>query len=116
MDLSTLAVKDTSVLEITHPVTEEVIEGMSIEFYGPTSDVVRKMTHKKTQAALNVNVCHLHRIPVATKLHKTTSFRSLPVTYSYSKNLNVAQFVCRAVLKQLHLFILSSILKILIIA
>ena len=53
MDLSTLAVKDTSVLEITHPVTEEVIEGMSIEFYGPTSDVVRKMTHKKTQIALN---------------------------------------------------------------
>jgi len=53
MDLSKLAVAETATLQIMHPVTEEAIDGMAIEFHGPTSNVVRKLNHARQQAALN---------------------------------------------------------------
>lgn len=53
MDLAKLAVVETAILEVRHPVTEDVIEGMTILFHGPTSQVVRKLQLAKSQAAIN---------------------------------------------------------------
>ena len=53
MDLSKLAVSETATMDVRHPQTEDVIDGMSITFYGPTSPVVKKLQMAKQQSALN---------------------------------------------------------------
>lgn len=52
MDLSNLLAVESSELVIVNPKTEEPSD-FKISFYGPTTDVVRKLRHEKTQIALN---------------------------------------------------------------
>lgn len=56
MDLSSLKpvkADEGSVMDVVHPETEEVIEGMSITLLGQDSSVYRKIQIGKQQAALN---------------------------------------------------------------
>ena len=53
MDLSKLAVAETAKMDVRHPQTEDIIAGMAITFYGPTSAVVKKLQMAKQQSALN---------------------------------------------------------------
>lgn len=55
MDLNNLKpvlADDGAVLEIKHPVTEEVIDGMTIRLRGQDSNAYRKIKHKKQNAIL----------------------------------------------------------------